>query len=141
MVRAILGINHPRDFWKFWNLPKSWNFQIALLNMWLLVQISGVFKTASFLTTCDSKILPSDLSVLKLLQWLTFKRCLKSLNKTCNTIGALNNTYKDCGNKHMGTFPISTNWQGFWKVVVLDFRSMFTNMMSMFTKVSVIVQF
>ena len=51
-VRAIFGVNHPRDSWKFWNCPRfnrviskfskmhSGNlYQISLPNLWLLLQI------------------------------------------------------------------------------------------------------
>ena len=41
MVWAIFGINHPRDFWKFWNWPcfTQASSEFASSHMWLLVLI------------------------------------------------------------------------------------------------------
>ena len=80
LIREIFGINHPRDFWKFWNC--SWAFysgnfkvfknargcltQIALPNMRLLVQtflsVCNCYVTLTFLHLLNSYILDDDVT-------------------------------------------------------------------------------
>ena len=86
MVWAVFGINHPRDFWKFWNCPRFTRAiskfskthlgnlsQIALPNMWLPVLIDG-FKLSL------KSILPFSLGIFAKFSFWYYANLNKSVN-------------------------------------------------------------
>ena len=89
MVRAIFGINHACDFWKFWDYPRfTWVIskfsqmhscnlsQIALSNMWLLVQIRYVLCLYCYIVAWLHILLLQEIVYLPTADLYGTKKCV-----------------------------------------------------------------
>ena len=113
MVRAIFGINHPRDFWKFWNCTRFTRAvsefskmhlgnlsQIALPNMWLLALIDlanklyhiGKLLIFSLVELAQNTFTPGEkytiaifgITVFQILSSLTYQRLQQAEKRNGN---------------------------------------------------------
>ena len=99
MVRAIFGINHPRNFWKFCSrfaratskfskIHSANSSQITLPNMWLMVQIVSE-KTRNTIVNVLYRS-PNWRSELFQKFWTTFLLNTKNSNKNIHIEGYFN---------------------------------------------------